>query len=113
MLLYASEESPIGKLNSDQNSLVVSLLFIGGVVGTTLSGVLADIFGRKRMLISIGLPQLIANVLILVATDHFYIYVARFIFGVAGGGCFILISMFVTEISHERCVSISNSTQQR
>lgn len=54
------------------------------------------------MLILMAIPQLIANVLLLVGTNYLYIYAARFLFGLAGGGCFIVVPMFVSEITHER-----------
>lgn len=102
MLLYSSEDSPIGMLNSHQSSLIVSLLCIGGTAGTIIFGFLADVFGRKWMLLLIAVPQLVANLLILIGTNYYFMFTARFLFGLAGGGCYVLVPMFVSEISHER-----------
>lgn len=102
MLLFQSEASPIGLMNSDQISLIVSLLCAGGTVGTILCGVGADYLGRKVVLLLIAIPQIIANVLLLYGRTYAHMCGARFLFGLAGGGGFIVIPMFVSEISHER-----------
>lgn len=102
MLLFLSKESPIGVMTADQISLIVSILCIGGIAGTAVLGPLADIWGRKIVLILTAIPQIIANLLLVLGTHYYYIYVARFLFGLAGGGIFILVPIFVSEISHER-----------
>lgn len=89
-------------VSPNEASLIVSLLCIGGVIGTLICGILSDVWGRKAMLLLIAIPQLIANVLVLVGTNIYYIYGARFLFGLAGGGVYLLIPIFISEISHER-----------
>lgn len=101
-VLFQSEASPIGVMTSSQISLIASMLCIGATVGTILFGFCADFLGRKRSLLLIGLPQLAANVLLLIGDNYIYIYAARFLFGLAGGGCYVMVPMFVSEISHER-----------
>lgn len=101
-VLFQSEDSPIGIITSQQTSLIASLLCIGGTAGTIIFGVCSDVFGRKYMLLLTAIPQVIANILLLVGTNYYYIYAARFLFGLAGGGGFILVPIFVSEISHER-----------
>lgn len=83
-------------------SLIVSMLCIGATVGTLLTGFVADIWGRKKVLLLIAVPQIIANILLIVGTNYYYIYGARFLFGLSGGGVFILVPIFVSEISNER-----------
>lgn len=102
MLLFQSEESPIGVLSSNQLSLIVSILCIGGCVGTVISGFLCDILGRKIGLLVAAIPQIVANVFLIIGTHYYYIIAARFLFGLAAGGVFIIIPIFVSEISHER-----------
>lgn len=104
MILFQSEDSPVGTMNADQMSLIVSMLCVGGTVGTIICGLAADFLGRKASLLIIGVPQLISNVLLIVGNHYYYIYAARFLVGLAGGGSFIMIPMFVSEISHERYV---------
>lgn len=102
MLLFQTEESPIGILNSDQVSLIASILCIGGTVGTIVFGCIVDHWGRKTTMILIAIPQLAANILVLVGTSYYYIYVARFWFGFAAAGVYIMVPIFVAEISQER-----------
>lgn len=104
MLLFQSADSPIGILNYDQVSLIASILCIGGVVGTCFFGVIVDKWGRKITMILIAVPQLAANVLVLIGTNYYYIYLARFLFGFAAAGVYIMVPIFVAEISQERFV---------
>lgn len=102
MLLFQTEHSPIGLLNSDQVSLIASILCIGGTVGTICFGLIVDLWGRKITMIVISIPQLAANILVLIGTNYYYIYVARFLFGFAAAGVYIMVPIFVSEISQER-----------
>lgn len=104
LLLFQSAESPIGTLTTQQNSLVVSWLLIGGTAGTIIFGIGSNYFGRKLMLLLTAVPQMIANLLIVAGTNYIYIYGARFLFGLAGGGCFIVLPIFVSEIASERYI---------
>lgn len=101
-VLFLSEQSPIGMLNSGQISWIASILCIGGLAGTIIFGCIVDIFGRKIVMISIAVPQIAANILVLVGTNFYYIYAARFLFGLAAGGVFIMVPIFVSEITSER-----------
>lgn len=71
-------------------------------MGTIIFGCIVDIFGRKIVMISIAIPQIAANILVLIGTHYYYIYVARFLFGLAAGGVFIMVPIFVSEITYER-----------
>lgn len=101
-VLFQSEKSPIGIMSSDQISWIASTLCIGGVVGTIIFGSIVDVWGRKRVMICMAIPQLVANILLIVGTNHYYIYVARILFGAAAGGVFLMVPIYVSEISFER-----------
>lgn len=73
-----------------------------GLAGTIIYGCIVDILGRKIVMICVAIPQLIANILLIVGTNHYYIYCARFLFGMAAGGVFMMVPIFVAEISFER-----------
>lgn len=102
LVRFQSDDSPIGKITLDEASLIVSTLCLGGLVGTFIFGYLADLCGRKRTLILMALPQLAANVLLILGTEPSYVFLARFLFGLAGGGVFTVLPIFVAEISKER-----------
>lgn len=97
-----SDDSPVGPVSAGQAAFMVSSLSIGGVIGTILFGFLADILGRKWTIILLAIPQFLGNFLLLVGSQPYHIYLTRILFGLAGGGIFIVIPMFITEISHER-----------
>lgn len=102
MLLFQSENSPVGELTTAQISLIVSLMCLGGVVGTSLFGIMAEKWGRKWTLIWIAVPQILGGILLIYGTNANYIYAARLLFGLAGGGLFSVGPIFVAEISHEK-----------
>lgn len=101
-VLFQSEQSPIGIMSSDQISWIASTLCIGGVAGTAIFGCIVDVWGRKIVMLCIAIPQLVGNILLIVGTNHYYIYCARFLFGLAAGGVFMMVPIFVSEISFER-----------
>ena len=102
MLLFQSEESPVGLMTTAQISLIVSLLCVGAIAGTIIFGLCSDIWGRKVMLLLCGVPQLAANLLLMFGNHQYHVFTARLLLGLASGGTFILVPMFVSEISHER-----------
>lgn len=71
-------------------------------MGTVLFGYMADTCGRKIGLIIIAVPQIAANILLLIGSHYYYVYAARFLFGLTAGGVFIMIPIFVSEISHDK-----------
>lgn len=101
-VLFMTEDSPIGVMTASQISWIASMICIGGIVGTIVFGGLVDILGRKIVTIGIAIPQILANILLIVGTNHIYIYWARFLFGLAAGGVFMIIPIYVAEISFER-----------
>lgn len=102
LVRFQSENSPIGQISADQASLVVSIVYLGGIIGTLLFGYFADRCGRKWTLLAIAVPHMIANGLVLAGTHPYYVYAARFLFGVGGGAMFLLVPMFVAEIANNR-----------
>lgn len=102
ILRFQEEDSAIGVINSAEAALVVSILCIGGLIGTVVFGLLIDWWGRKWTLILTAIPQIMANFLLAFGEDVYYVYTARLLLGLAGGGLFILVPVFVAEISNER-----------
>lgn len=99
---FQTDQSPIGLITAKEASLIVSSLCIGGLAGSLLFGFLGDILGRKWTLICACLPQIVANLLIIFGTNAYYVYAARILFGLSGGGVFVVLPIFVSEISKER-----------
>lgn len=66
MPLLMSAESPLttGALTESQASWVVSIICIGGLIGTFIYGWMADTFGRKFSSIALAVPQMVPIFLI-------------------------------------------------
>lgn len=102
IVLFQSEDSPIGQLETHQISLIASLLCAGGVLGTFFFGWITDIWGRKLVLFVVALPQMLGLLLLAIGDNCYYVYASRVLLGFGGGGVSILIPVFVAEISSER-----------
>lgn len=102
IVLFRSEESPIGVLTAGQISLIASLLCAGGVLGTFFFGWISDIWGRKIVLFLTALPQMLGLLLLGIGNNCYFVYASRVLLGLAGGGVSILIPVFVAEISSEQ-----------
>lgn len=90
---------PDGPLDMEQLSWVVSYMSLGSVFGNTLFNWSADRFGRKSALLQLAVPALMGWCLLIVAHNASYLYVGRFLQGLAGGGAFVVIPLFVAEIA--------------
>lgn len=101
LLRFQSKDSPIGPISQAEIALVVSTQCLGAVAGTVLFGYLADWCGRKRTLLIMSLPQLVASLLLILGTKPIHVYIARVLFGLTGGGVFTVTPIFVAEISQE------------
>lgn len=61
-----------------------------------------EAFGRKNSLISIAIVQISSWILIIIAQSSFLFYISRFCAGLAGGGLYIVVPLYVSEISEDR-----------
>ncbi|KAH8310263.1 hypothetical protein KR044_000325 [Drosophila immigrans] len=95
-----SEETPLDKpISIDQVSWVGSLIGLGALTGNIIFGLLLDRLGRKMCMYLLAIPNMIYWVLIYTAQDVTYLYAGRFLAGVSGGGCYVVLPIFVAEIS--------------
>lgn len=100
-MLWTSDETPLpsGKLTVVEASLVTSLLCIGSLIGNLVFVSLAAKYGRKTPLLMLAVPQIMSFVLIMIAPNVYYLYFARLLAGVVGGGAFVLVPLYVSEIA--------------
>ncbi|XP_055685020.1 facilitated trehalose transporter Tret1-2 homolog isoform X3 [Lutzomyia longipalpis] len=101
MPILSSTDSPLpsGPLTKKEVSWVISIMMLGGMLGTIIFGWMANHFGRKWPLIVGMLPQVVAQSLIATAQNTSFLYTARFLSGVSGGALLVLVSIYVNEIS--------------
>ncbi|KAJ8942448.1 hypothetical protein NQ318_002660 [Aromia moschata] len=98
--LESSEKTPFPKaLTSEEASWISALLPLGAVFGPFVFGFLADKIGRKYSLLSCAIPYIVSYPLLAFSKTSVLYYVARFISGLAVGGVFTVIPMYVGEIS--------------
>ncbi|KAJ8931867.1 hypothetical protein NQ314_015133 [Rhamnusium bicolor] len=84
---------------SDEMSWISSLLPLGAVFGPFIFGYLADRIGRKYTLLICGVPFLVCYFLLAFGKVLGIYYAARFISGLAVGGVFTVIPMYIGEIA--------------
>jgi len=86
-------------LTNDEFSWAVSLINIGALVGSILSGVAIDRIGRKWCIFSTSAPFIVGWILIYVGTSAPWLYAARMILGVAVGMSLNAVPIYVGEIA--------------
>lgn len=74
---------------------------VGGLVGSLIYGWICDKVGRKGALRTITVPQLLSFILVAFATDSRTILISRLVVGISGGGLYICIPLYVSEIAED------------
>ncbi|XP_059618221.1 facilitated trehalose transporter Tret1-like [Phlebotomus argentipes] len=99
-----SENSPLpsGQISIAHASLISSILYFGGLLGTLSFGYIGKRFGQKLCLLLATIPEIAAALCIIFAQNVFYLHSSRFLSGVAGGAM-QLIPAYVCEVS-EDCI---------
>ncbi|XP_067007203.2 facilitated trehalose transporter Tret1 isoform X2 [Anabrus simplex] len=88
-------------ISKEEGSWIVSLLALGAMVGAPPSGLLVQTVGRKVAVASLALPFILSYVLLLSVSSLPWIYVARFLAGMALGGVCLSIPIYVAEIAED------------
>ncbi|KAJ8911277.1 hypothetical protein NQ315_015280, partial [Exocentrus adspersus] len=86
-------------ISPQESSWISSIITLGASIGPFLFGFVADKIGRKSTLLYLGLPFLICQPLLAFSTDTGAFLAARFVIGLAVGGTFIVMPMYIGEIS--------------
>lgn len=95
------------RLDSFEQSSVVSVLLLGAVAGALFSGRVSDRVGRRAILGALGIFFTIGIVITAVATGYWTMLVGRIVMGVGVGGVSATVPTYLAEISpaHIRRVS--------
>ncbi|XP_018329739.1 facilitated trehalose transporter Tret1-2 homolog [Agrilus planipennis] len=96
--LEQPNSSPI-KITIEESSWIGATLAFGALVTAIPAGYLADCFGRKTCVLLLVIPVIIFTILVTLATNVYYIYVARIFSGMATGGVSVVAPMYIGEIS--------------
>lgn len=98
-----------GPLTIDEASWISSIMCIGGAFATLFFGYTSEKFGRKLSLITLAIPTLIGWLFIEFGSNVVHLYIARFMGGFGGGGSFILVPVYVTEIADDNIRGVLGS----
>ncbi|XP_055298714.1 facilitated trehalose transporter Tret1-like [Sitodiplosis mosellana] len=112
IVLLTSDETPLpsGKITMDEASWIASLICFGALIGNILFGIITSKFGRKIPLIILTIPTVISWLLILFAQNVYYLYASRWLNGFVGGGIFVIVPGFLSEIAIDRVRGFLGST---
>lgn len=102
--LLESASPPVGnsQVSREEISWLGSINFIGAIAGTFLWGNLSDCAGRRSTALAVALPFTLGWAVLLLADRIHWLYVGRFIIGLACSGVIINAPLFVTEIAEDR-----------
>nr|XP_046485992.1 facilitated trehalose transporter Tret1-2 homolog [Neodiprion pinetum] len=89
-------------VTQNQASLIISLLSFGSTVGPLLSIVTVDRWGRKTTMLLLSIPFIVSSILIAMAQNYWWYYVARVTCGLASGITWTIIPMYLGEIAEDR-----------
>ena len=91
------------KLNAGQLSFIVASVLLGSVFSTLFAGVLADFFGRKKMMALSGILFVVSIPTIALAHGYAPLVFGRLLQGISGGFIGVVIPLYLAE-----CLSASN-----
>ncbi|XP_060517920.1 facilitated trehalose transporter Tret1-like [Cylas formicarius] len=103
--LYSNDTSvnPLAKpITEEQDAWIGSLLNIGAMIGALPVGFIADTIGRKKSLLCIAIPHLVAYLMFVFADEVYMYYIARFINGLSVGAGYALMPMYIAEICTDK-----------
>lgn len=86
-------------LSQQQVGLIVGAVLTGSLIGTIFTGKLADIFGRKKMIIATCCIFVVGVTLILFADSFLSLFCARLLLGVGVGVVAVAVPLYLAEIS--------------
>lgn len=95
-LLFIKED---WALSSVSQGLVVSSVLIGAVLGAAFSGKIADIFGRRNIIIVTAMIFFFGSLGSALAPDEYWLIFTRIIIGVAIGIASFTVPLYISEIS--------------
>lgn len=95
---------------TDESSLITSLLGLGTIFGSILSGFPSERIGRKKTLLVFAIPMFTAHVMLIFANSLVIIYTARFFCGLGAGCVFAVVPNYITEISEDKNRGIMGCT---
>lgn len=85
------------ELSLEQTSLVVAAVLGGGMVSSLAAGVLADWFGRRKMMIVSGLMFVVSVVVIVLSQGFDSLFLGRLLQGMSAGVIAVVVPLYLAE----------------
>ena len=98
-LLFINDTWPLSSL---EKGWVVSSALVGAVLGAAANGVLADVYGRKKVIIATAIIFAIGSILCGFATSVNWLIAGRMILGLAIGMVNFVVPLYLSEISPQK-----------
>ena len=98
-LLFINDTWPLSSL---EKGWVVSSALVGAVLGAAANGVLADVYGRKKVIIATAIIFAIGSILCGFATSVHWLIAGRMILGLAIGMVNFVVPLYLSEISPQK-----------
>ena len=86
-------------LTDTLQGLVVSAVLIGAVIGAATNGILADIFGRKKIIMATAVIFFLGSIMCAFATNIIMLIISRIFVGFAVGIVNFVVPLYLSEIS--------------
>ncbi|HZY64119.1 MAG TPA: MFS transporter [Edaphobacter sp.] len=85
------------ELTVAQTSLIVAAVLGGGMISSLVAGLLADWFGRKKMMIVSGLMFVSSVGLIVISQSFLSLFLGRLLQGMSGGVIAVVVPLYLAE----------------
>jgi MFS transporter, SP family, solute carrier family 2 (myo-inositol transporter), member 13 len=93
-LLYLDKTIP---MTEGQQGFMVSIYVFGGLIAALFAGTLADLLGRKRMMLMGGLMFVASILLIFVSSGYVSLLLGRVLMGLSGGVVCVVVPLYMAE----------------
>jgi MFS transporter, SP family, solute carrier family 2 (myo-inositol transporter), member 13 len=93
-LLYLDKTIPMAPA---QQGFMVAIYTFGGIIASLFAGTLADLLGRKRMMLAGGLMFVGSILLIFISNTYYPLLIGRVLMGLSGGVICVVVPLFMAE----------------
>lgn len=98
------------EVSSDEISYITAIAPFGYIIGSPICAILLDLIGRKKTLLLLAIPQILAWILIATSTCVPMLCLARLISGIAEGSIFTTLPVYLCEVSEPKIRGILGTT---
>ncbi len=86
-------------LTDYMQGILVSSVLIGAVIGAATNGILADIFGRKKIIMATAIIFIVGSILCALAPNIIVLIISRILVGLAVGIVNFVVPLYLSEVS--------------